>query len=100
MIKMLVEDFRRLVGSRCLAYQKTFDLKSAYAQQVLGDLSKFCRAHDSTFHKDARAHAVLEGRREVWLRIQEHLNLNENQIYQLHRVHEILPAKEQTWENA
>jgi hypothetical protein len=42
---------------------------------VLDDLARFCRAKESTFKPDAREHAVLEGRREVWLRIQRHLEM-------------------------
>lgn len=52
-------------------------------QEVLIDLAKFCRAAESTFHEDARLHAVLEGRREVWLRITNHLNLSPEQLYSL-----------------
>jgi hypothetical protein len=39
---------------------------------VLEDLAQFCRANQSCFDPDPRIHAVLEGRREVWLRIQEY----------------------------
>jgi hypothetical protein len=47
---------------------------------VLEDLSKFCRANDSTFHMDARLHAALEGRREVYLRIMDQLKLSHDEI--------------------
>jgi hypothetical protein len=66
--------------------------KSAYNQvfgghgasvTVLKDLASFCRAHETTFHADPRAHAVLEGRREVWLRIQQHLNLSDEELFRL-----------------
>lgn len=39
------------------------------------DLERFCRAKQSTFHENARMHAVLEGRREVYLRIMDHVTL-------------------------
>jgi hypothetical protein len=55
---------------------------------VLKDLAKFCRAHESTFHKDPRAHAVMEGRREVWLRIQNQLNLTDEELWALYQVDE------------
>lgn len=42
---------------------------------VLADLAKFCRATEPCWHPDPRTHALLEGRREVWLRIQKHINL-------------------------
>lgn len=50
---------------------------------VLKDLAKFCRAHETCFQTDPRLHAVAEGRREVWLRIQQHLKLNEDQLVAL-----------------
>lgn len=58
------------------AYQLTFGKHSPASQLVLMDLARFCRAHETCFHEDPRGHAVLEGRREVWLRIQQHLNLD------------------------
>lgn len=68
---------------RRTAYVRTF-LNNAFGQEVLTDLSKFCRATQSTFHTDARAHAVAEGRREVWLRIAQHLNLSDDQLWQIY----------------
>lgn len=56
------------------AYQLVFG--SELAKTVLEDLAKFCRAEQTTFDPDPRIHAVLEGRREVWLRIQDHLKKN------------------------
>jgi hypothetical protein len=53
-------------------------------QEVLIDLAKFCRANETCYHDDARLHAVLEGRREVWLRIQQHLNLSSEQLATLY----------------
>jgi hypothetical protein len=50
------------------------------ADIVLGDLRDFCRARESTFEEDARLHALLEGRREVWLRIAGHLHIDEAQL--------------------
>lgn len=57
---------------------------SAQGDAVLRDLAKFCRADQTTFHTDPRLHAVLEGRREVWLRIQHHLQLTPEQLYALY----------------
>lgn len=47
------------------------------ADIVLGDLRDFCRARETTFDEDPRTHALLEGRREVWLRIAGHLHIDE-----------------------
>jgi hypothetical protein len=49
-------------------------------QRVLSDLARFCRANETCFNADARLHAVAEGRREVWLRIQDHLTLTSEQL--------------------
>ncbi len=59
-------------------YQQTFC--NPRGQEVLRDLAHFCRANETCFHADPRIHAVAEGRREVWLRIQHHLNLNSEQL--------------------
>lgn len=48
-----------------------------WAQQMLSDLARFCRANETTFHQDERLHVLVEGRREVWLRIQRFLNISE-----------------------
>ena len=62
----------------------TGELKTAYqivfgdgpaGRVVLDDLKRFCRADEPCWSEDQRHHARLEGRREVWLRIQAELNL-------------------------
>lgn len=73
---------RDFLARRSDAYARTF--RSPLGQVVLHDLARFCRAHESAFHTDARAHAVAEGRREVWLRIQKHLQLTDDQLWQLY----------------
>jgi hypothetical protein len=47
---------------------------------VLADLARFCRADESTFNADPRVEGVLQGRREVWLRIAKHLNLTPDEL--------------------
>ena len=64
-----------------MAYVAIFN--GPQGETVLADLAKFCRATETTFHTDPRAHAVLEGRREVWLRIQQNLNLTPDQLWKL-----------------
>jgi hypothetical protein len=58
---------------RKAAYQLTF--AGPHSERVMADLKRFCRAEATCFNADPRIHAVLEGRREVFLRIQEHMNL-------------------------
>jgi hypothetical protein len=73
--------FKDFLGRRRSAYVATFD--SHHGRLVLADLATFCRATTSTFHADPRVHAVAEGRREVWLRIARHLNLSDEQLFEL-----------------
>lgn len=62
-------------------YQQTFN--GPRAEVVLKDLAKFCRAHTSTGHKDPYIAARLDGRREVFLRIQAHLKLSDDDLWKL-----------------
>ncbi len=73
----VVKDF---LQQRKIAFGQVFHPDNPYAQQVLADLARFCRAHESCFNSDPRIHAALEGRREVWLRIQNHLSLTPDQL--------------------
>lgn len=50
---------------------------------VLKTLARFCRAHESTFHPNAAVANRLDGRREVWLFIQQHLQLTEDELWRL-----------------
>lgn len=61
--------------------QRAYQLALSNAPELLDDLSNFCRANSPTFHADPRVHALLEGRREVWLRIQDHLKLNLDELF-------------------
>lgn len=68
--------------SRQRAYIETFD--NPIGKKVLKDLAKFCRANESTFHPDHAVSDRLDGRREVWLRIQQHLNLTDEELFALY----------------
>jgi hypothetical protein len=71
-----------LIQERKRAYQLVFTGPSG--QMVLENLAVFCRANESCFHADPRIHAVLEGRREVYLRIREHLDLTTEQLFEFY----------------
>lgn len=74
---------QRLMLNRRDAYVAVFGPaggRNQAQEAVLGDLARFCRAQRSCFHEDPRAHALAEGRREVWLRIQQTLNLTDDQV--------------------
>lgn len=73
-----VEDALRFLQERKTAYQLAFGGPAGTA--VLEDLAPFCRANTPCWDPDPRVHALLEGRREVWLRIQNHLSLNAEEL--------------------
>jgi hypothetical protein len=74
----------QFLRDRAIAYQNTFLLASPATRTVLQDLSAFCRAGESTFHPDARVHALMEGRREVFLRITQHLHMTTEQLWHVY----------------
>ncbi len=80
----MIERAKEWLGFRKLSYQRTFNLEDRDNVVVLEDLAKFCRAHESTFHADERVAGRLDGRREVWLRIQQHLQLSEDALWKLY----------------
>lgn len=75
------ERLKQFIFGRRSAYVRTFS--GPVAEVVLADLAKFCRARETTFHPDPRVAALQEGRREVWIRIQDHLNLSPEELYEL-----------------
>lgn len=72
----------KFLEERRMAYIQA--LSGPPGELILADLARFCRAEESCFHQDPRVHAVLEGRREVWLRIQEHLKLSPEELEARH----------------
>ncbi len=78
----LLEAARRFLFRRRHNYILTF--RSPPGQEVLRDLATFCHANLSTFKADAREHALAEGRREVWLRIANHLNMSPEELWRLY----------------
>ena len=75
----LLERAKDFLRTRAQAYRKTFN--GIHGERVLADLAKFCRAHESTFNTDPRVEGIMQGRREVWLRISQHLNMTEEQLW-------------------
>lgn len=86
------------IRDRKTAYQIAMSQPGMAA--VLQDLSKFCHAHETCtmLTKDGMIDRDLtlmrEGRREVWLRIQQHLNLSPKQLYALYTGQQYNPGDE------
>lgn len=74
----MIKTVKEFLTSRKRNYQTAF--KSVAGEMVLEDLARFCRADETTFHTDGRVSALMEGRREVWLRITKHLNLTPDEL--------------------
>lgn len=70
------------MARRKQAYSIVFGSRAVPSERdvVWDDLAKFCRDRDSCFHPDARIHAVIEGRREVFLRIRDYVELTVEQL--------------------
>ena len=79
--KESVEALRAFLFRRRQAYISTFS--GEVPKVVLADLARFCRANESTAHPNPDMWKQLEGRRQVWLRIQQHLQLTEDEIWDL-----------------
>lgn len=78
----LVEKAKDFFRSRKIAYEQVFQKDNIHVDMVLKDLAKFCRANQTCFHADPRIHASLEGRREVFMRIMEHLKLTPDEYWE------------------
>ena len=64
------------------AYRAAFD--NPEGRKVLADLRRFCRASVPTADvNNVQTTYLLEGRREVWCRIQAHLQLTEDDVFKL-----------------
>lgn len=74
------------LAKRQRAYIDTFNQESQFALDVLADLAHFCRANESTYVKDESERSMMmrEGRREVWLRIQRHINLDTKTLWNIY----------------
>lgn len=65
------------------------------AAVLLADLRVFCCADTSCVaiakdgHIDVHATMVAEGRREVWARLHEHLNLNDQAVRDIEEAHHV-----------
>lgn len=79
---MIDKFLNRIVIFRRRAYKSTFD--NMNGKRVLADLRRFCGATTpSADVNNPYATYVQEGRREVWLRIMAHLNLTEEEVFEL-----------------
>lgn len=82
---MNARDILDFLSNRKTSYLLTFEVSQPANVSVLEDLARFCRANEScVIPGDRDRTLMLEGRREVWLRIQQHLNLSPEQMFALY----------------
>lgn len=71
------------ISGRATAFRLTFSYSYPHSRAVLVALAKFCHASETCATKDQARTWRLEGRREVWLFIQRHVHLTDEQLQQL-----------------
>lgn len=77
---------KAFLSDRQKAYRKVFGSKRDRAVlAVKNDLSIFCQKYNSCFDPDPRIHAMYEGRREVILRVDQHLELDFESLWKLYQ---------------
>lgn len=79
----IVDKLRMLLGRKASHYRAVFNAETVAGTEVLADLSTFCRAHEPTFHPDPRLEGILQGRREVWLHIQNYTKLSTDELVRI-----------------
>lgn len=84
-------DYRILLKNRTRSYRHIFgrgkvtdEFTNGACITVLADLRNFCNATKTTFSTDALTMARMEGRREVYSRITNHLNIDTAEHYNFH----------------
>lgn len=78
-------DTLTFLGLRKRSYQSIFGPAGAAGSEAMVDLAKFCFAFDSCTEPDANLTLVKSARRDVWLRIQQHLHLQPEELAVLYR---------------
>jgi hypothetical protein len=76
---------KQLLSERHRAYYHMFvagEVTDADRAVVLKDLAKFCRKGTTTFDVNARIHALLSGRQEVIMRIDDYTDLSVEELFE------------------
>jgi hypothetical protein len=84
--KAVANQLRKLAIVRARHYKQVFTPGGKLglsAEIVLADLRDFLFANRTTFHVDPHEAGRRQGRREAWLRISQHLNLDEERVQKL-----------------
>lgn len=74
-------ELKAYISRRKIAYSRVFNKNDADVAFVLADLAAFTRCFQARFDADARRHALLEGRAEVYYRISDYVGLDNDTLY-------------------
>lgn len=93
---MTQQEAKQIILDRQVAYRTLFLAPGAKA--LVDDLKAFCRATESCvdLRSDRLTH-VLEGRREVWIRIERHLTLSPDELLDYYRLNKVTNVEEEKW---
>lgn len=73
------------IGLRKKSYQSIFGPAGAAGSEAMKDLAKFCFAFDTCTSPDPNLTLLKSCRRDVWLRIQQHLHLQPEELAALYK---------------
>lgn len=77
-------DTLSFLSRRKQSYQSLFGSAGIVSSEGMKDLARFCHAFKTTAVPNRDLSLVLQGRREVWLRISEHLQLQPEELAALY----------------
>jgi len=80
-----MRDTLSYLGLRQKSYQSIFGPAGAAGSEAMKDLARFCFAFETCAGPDDKLTMLKSGRREVWLRIQQHLHLQPEELAALYR---------------
>lgn len=73
------------LGLRKKSHQSLFGPMGIVGSEGMKDLSKFCFAFETTADPNRDLSLIKQGRREVWLRIQQNLHLSPEELAALYK---------------
>lgn len=80
-----MRDTLNFLGLRKKSYQSIFGATGAAGSDAMKDLARFCFAFDTCTDPDQNLTLVKSARRDVWLRIEQHLHLQPEELAALYK---------------